>query len=208
VVAQEGSEVNTIFRREAPSVQFFEKVYHAYVKPFEGSAMISRVVYEIMWECNMWYASGDAYASLNYTNQKKKLKSSHIFSMAREKAKELRHPFTVQTAHGVTFTISMANRQKRRKPKEFNKEEMIRGWGEQKHVSFCTANSFSPPLPLTDTKPLTEAKIPAAQATMTSSHSVPIVQSPVSCSFAWQSCSCGNPDTVMLDNNLPIIYTG
>ncbi len=145
MACRDHAQVCSAYRHCPPRIDFFEQLYNVYVVPFEKEGIMNGLVYDVMCSLKLWYANDTK--SLNQTKSGK-AKVSAIRTIAGNKCRELRHPFTETKYHGVTLTISVkGGRQngRRKRAAGFVEQEYVDGWGGKRHVEFCCAKGFASP---------------------------------------------------------------
>ncbi len=189
-VCQDHSAVCRAFRRNPPSLPFFEKLYNIYIAQFEKEGVLDAMVYEVMMELGLWYAYDRK--SINRTIGSKDAKVSSLRTIAGTKCRELRHAMTEKKTHGVTLTISIKGGRKKRRKREsgFVAVDYVQGWGELQHVDFCRTLGLPDPAPLTASKDEPDFTKKAAPPAMIvpaamASHKVQVSRS--RCAFAFAS---------------------
>lgn len=147
-VCQDHSAVCRAFKKNPPSLEFFEKLYKIYIAQFEEEGVLDAMVYEVMMELGLWYAYDRE--SLNKTSGGKDAKVSSLRTIAGTKCRELRHTMTEKKSHGVTLTISIRGGRKKRRKREngFVPADYIQGWGDLQHLDFCRTLGLPDPPPL------------------------------------------------------------
>lgn len=154
-MCKEMSDVVKEFKKN-PLKENFPKLYGAYVLPFEDGSVIDGVIYLVLLESKVWYASGHKYQTLNQTaagedSDRPRLKMSSLRAIARSVLRGFRHAFTQRkrSQHGCTLTISEpgGRGKDRRKTQQFH-WSLVKGWGEQKHRAFCKTYGLPEPTAL------------------------------------------------------------
>ena len=145
MTCRDHAAVCNAYRHCPPRIDFFEQLYNVYVVPFEKEGVMNGIVYDVMCSLKLWYANDTK--SLNQTKCGK-AKVPAIRTIACNKRRELRHPFTESKYHGVKLTISVrGGRQngRRKRALGFVPEEYVDGWGGHRHIEFCSAKGFASP---------------------------------------------------------------
>jgi hypothetical protein len=109
----------------------------------EDNAVIFRMEYAVLAECNLWYSNAKDDLSCTDKSRVVGFVKSHIANQIRMNFRKRFQRDSI--AHGVTLKVTQAGgRRKRRKKGEFGRSE-IHGWNAPKHKEWKKQNNADPP---------------------------------------------------------------